>query len=599
MFNIKIKNMKTKFKKKNSWASRSFNYTFIIVLLLFSLSITSCTDILEEEVYSSFTADNFFKDPASAELGMFGIYDLLGDDNMYGKEYLLYFQQGSDQARHWRTNRGQAADLLSNYQIFETNTLLGSVWSALYNGVNRANLVIDRTTILRDNIANNPNASSSELQDLEAYNNVLGDAHFLRGFLYFQLTRNWGDVPLRIDSNVLIDDLKVERNPQVQVYEQIEADMLYGISLLPPAAITKSVGRISKGAAQGILARVYLHWAGFPLNDTSKFAKAAEQSLAVIQSGQHGLNLNINKLTIGGNTLTGDDPTMYGPDAYKDYFPETFHNLANSVTDYRESMWEIQFAHPGETVEDAGYLPWYGILQSTSSTYRRGGPRWYSLPSFYDSFAENDTLRRDWSVATFEIKSNDEFTPVDRGTTNAPKWSIGKYRRYLMSIASSPNKNADIMNWPIIRYSDVLLMYAEAVNETSLNGGSLPPGATLASAYDAINEVRRRAMPNSPTNEVDLVGSGGADFREQIRDERGWELCFERIRKADLTRWGILGDKISETAMAMSALGYTSLDSYFQAENFEPKHNLLPIPYLEISQNPEILNTDPTNNGYR
>lgn len=576
-----MKKMKTIFTKKNILVIISQRYRTIGAFLMLSLAVFSCDDLLEEEVYDAFTGDGFFTSVESAELGLFGIYDILSDRMMYGQDYLLYFQQGSDHTRHWRTKRGNDDDKLCNYEILETNSKIGNVWKTLYNGVYRTNLVIDQVTLLRDGATNN--------NELASYNNILGDAHFLRGFLYFQLVRNWGDVPIKLSSEVTLQDLKSERDPQADVYSQIEKDILLAISLLPDAPNVKSNGRINKGAAQGIMARIYLHWAGFPVKDTSKFQEAAKLSLAVIQSGYHGLNFNINKLTIGN-------------EPFLDYFPEVFHNLADAVYDSTESMWEIHFAMPAIDTGDGSVLSaWNGILSATSSTYRRGGPRWYSLPSFYDSFAVNDSLRRDWSIATFEIRSDDEFRLLPRDQSNAPKWGVGKYRRYLQPVTSSTNKNYESMNWPVLRYADVLLMYAESVNETTLNGGSLPAGASLAGAYDAVNQVRRRAMNKFSENaDIDIAGSGGEEFREQIRDERGWELCFEKIRKPDLIRWGILGNKIAETDAAMTLLGYTSEDSYYQADTFQPKNVLLPIPFAaEISQNPDILNTDPTNNGYR
>lgn len=581
MIFIKMKKMKTIFTKNNILAIISQRFRTIGAFLMLALTVFSCDDLLEEDVYDAFTGDGFFTSVVSAELGLFGIYDALGSDRLYGRDYLLYYQQGSDQARHWRTKRGNPDDKLCNYEFLESNSILGNTWRALYNAVHRSNLVIDQVTLLRD--------AATDINDLASYNNILGDAHFLRGFLYFQLVRNWGDVPLKLSSDVTLQDLKSERDPQAAVYNQIEADILLAISLLPDAPNVKSNSRISKGAAQGIMARIYLSWAGFPVNDTSKFQEAAKQSLAVIQGGFHGLKLGINKLTVGN-------------EPFLDYFPEVYHDLADDTRDPTESMWEIHFAIPSEDRGDASVVGgWHGITSATNSTYRRADPRWFSTPTFYNSFAVNDSLRRDWSITTFQIQTNDLFVPIVTTGDRAPKWGVGKFRRYLMSPTSSSNKNYDTMNWPILRFADVLLMYAEGVNETMLNGGTLPPGASLAGAYDAVNQVRRRAMGKFSDNaEIDIAGSGGTEFRQQIRDERAWELCFEKIRKPDLIRWGILGDKIAETDAALTSLGMTAEDAYYQADNFEPKHVLYPIPFAaEISQNPDILNTDPSNNGYR
>lgn len=598
MFNKKIQNMNTKRKKNNSSANMSLNYKMIITVLL-SLTIFSCTDNLEEEIYSDFTGDNYYEDVASAESGLYGVYDILGSDYFYGNNYLLLFQQGSDQARHWRTNRNGDDDRLANYQVEEINQELSRVWERIYSGVYRVNLLIDRVTPLRDAILNDlGNATTKEISDLKDYNNVLGDAHFLRGFFYFQLVKHWGDVPLRLSSDVTLDNLKMERTPQVEVFEQIESDMLEGIRLLPLASQVKSNGRISNGAARGILARVYLTWAGNPVNDKSKFPEAAKQAMEVVRSGQHSLNTNIERLTIGGNSITNIlDPDTEGPEAFKIRFPEVFHNLATNTHEPMESMWEIHFSIPAEDRDDASVVGgWHGVTSHKNNSYKRGDPRWFATPTFYNSFAEMDSLRREWSISRFSIDVDDNFNEVKKEEGNNPrslKWGVGKFRRYLMPVLSS-NNNYDGMNWPVIRYADVLLMLAEAINES---GGSVE-GMSMSDAYWAVNEVRRRAMPDSPTSEVDITPGG--DFRQQIRDERGWELCFERIRKPDLIRWGILGPTLAQTQADIKALGFTNEDAFFQADNFEPKHVLLPIPYAaEISQNPNILNTDPSNNGYR
>jgi hypothetical protein len=218
-----------------------------------------------------------------------------------------------------------------------------------------------------------------------------------------------------------------------------------------------------------------------------------------------------------------------------------------------------------------------------------------ALPSFFESFEADDTARRDWSIAQFEIKSNDDFVAI----TNNLNYSAGKFRRYLMTNFSTSN-NYDAMNWPVIRYADVLLMLAESVNETLENGGALPAGVTLTEAYEAINQVRRRARmldPNSPEAGVDLSGGAGETFRQQIRNERSWELCFENQRKPDLIRWGILEQTIKQTGTDLANIGIDVDSNYLP---ILPRHVLMPIPFsAEISQNPDILNTDPTNNGYR
>ncbi|MBC9797750.1 RagB/SusD family nutrient uptake outer membrane protein [Sinomicrobium weinanense] len=570
--------MKTILNKKNALR------VMIPVLMLFAM--TGCEKDLNEEVYSDFTGDNFFTDVNSAELGLMGIYDVLGSEDLYGRGYLLYFHSGTDLERYWRQNRGLDDDLLANYQIQENNGWIGQVWTAFYDGINRANLVIDRVTVLRDKQAEITDPSSKETADLNAYNNILGDAYFLRAFMYFQLVKNWGDVPLRLSSEISFNELQSRRAPKEEVYQQIESDILQAIEYLPPASAVATPGRINRGAARGILARIYLNWAGYPVQDKSKFEKAAEQAWAVVSSGEHQLNSVIEPVGLGGEF---DQP-----------FPRVFRNLAEKVYDLRSSMWEIHFSFQGSTRGDASTVGvWHGVHQADNSSYGRGAPRRYPLPTFFDSYEEKDSLRRDWTIAQFEINKNDEFVPLERKQL---KWGVGKFRRYLIG-SISPDKNYDIMNWPVIRYADVLLMLAESVNETVMNGGTLPPGVTVGNAYEAINRVRRNARaqdPNVTDPETDLSGGAGEQFRQQIRNERKWELAFENLRKPDLVRWGILVETVKQTGAKMVAQGFDKETDYFPAHNIQDKHVLLPIPFsAEISQNPKILETDPTNNGYR
>lgn len=576
---LKIKNLKLTIMN-------NLKLKISLLILTMSASFVSCEKDLEEEVYSSFTEDNFYTDVASAELGLFGIYDVLATDELYGRAYLLYFHTGTDQERYWRQNRGLDDDLLANYQIQENNAWIGKVWGEFYKGIYRANQVIEKVTELRDGIAEVTNPTQSQTSNLNAYNNVLGDAYFLRAFMYFQLVKNWGDVPLRLTSNITIETLKAQRAPKEEVYQQIERDMNLAINLLPLPGNVKSSGRISKTAAQAIFARMYLTWAGAPIHDTSKFAKATEQAWAVVSSGQHELNTTFERLSMG--------------EPFNQLFPQVFKNLTDNVHDTKESMWEIQFSFVGASRFDASTLgTWHGVTQDDKSSYGRGAPRRFNLPTFYDTFEVGDSIRRDYSIAQFEIDKNDDFVAVDRDKL---KWGVGKFRRYLLNDIS-PDKNYDVIDFPVIRYADVLLMLAEGINETLDNGGTLPAGVSISDAYDAINQVRRRArmLPIHEMNaNVDIAGSTGETFRQQIRNERSWELCNENLRRPDLIRWGILVETVKQTEADMAAAGYTKANDYFPAKNIKDHHVLLPIPYsAEISQNPDILITDPSNNGYR
>jgi hypothetical protein len=203
----------------------------------------------------------------------------------------------------------------------------------------------------------------------------------------------------------------------------------------------------------------------------------------------------------------------------------------------------------------------------------------------FQSYEEGD-LRRDRAIAPFSYNANGQEVPW----TDTQFWgrTPGKWRRAEEDARPKLPQNTPI-NYPLLRYSDVLLMFAEA--ENAING------ATPA-AYDAVNKVRRRAFGVKLT-EVSAVADFAPGllpdaFLEQLKIERSRELCFESMRKYDLIRWGDLGDKLNQMqndilTTAPASYHYAALS----AKNFRQKHLLLPIPISEITlnkllvQNPE------------
>ncbi|MCY4297830.1 MAG: RagB/SusD family nutrient uptake outer membrane protein [Flavobacteriaceae bacterium] len=568
------------YESKRFLFGNSYPYVKLIGIVIgTSILMSHCEDFLEEEAFTTFIGDSFFEDVGSAELAMVGVYNTLSSNDLYASNYVIAFHTGTDIDRYYRQGVGNPSDLLANYEIQEFNKDIGRAWATLYQGISRANIAIDGITKLRDQ------AADEGSQTVQQYNHFLGDVYFLRAFFYFQLVKNWGDVPLRLTPNVSLDELAIERSPKEEVYQQIESDMLQAIELLPSASNVSNKGRINQGAAQGILTRIYLHWAGNPIQDETKYIKAVEQAWAVVNSGEHALNPVVEKPPIGA--------------PFDHEFPEVFANYSYGNFDLKESMWEVHFSFVGNNAQNGSSIgTWFGVKQHTNSSYKRGTPRRYPLPTFYDSFEEGDSLRRDWSISQFEINARDQFVP----TNNELGYGVGKFRRYLIPSPSTTN-NVDKMNWPVIRYADVLLMLAEGIVEVLDNGGSLPSGVSLDTALESINQVRRRARiknPLSPNDEIDLSGLDMDQLRTQIRKERAWELCFENVRRPDLIRWGTLVSTVRETGAQMQERGYDLQRIYRPSLFISPIHNQLPIPFAEeISQNPAVLNTDPSNNGYR
>ncbi len=325
--------------------------------------------------------------------------------------------------------------------------------------------------------------------------------------------------------------------------------------------------RISKTGVQAVLARVFLKMAGEPLKDETRYADALEYADKVITSARHELN----------------------PD-----YAQIFINHSQDINESGECIWEIgMYGNKIGTVDLAGSVGVEnGILCRDESIGYSGGPMKASK-RLYDSYGEGD-LRKDWNVAPYyynvveETKVNEETqeTEVVQVTkkvmfsaTQIYNRNPGKWRREYETGQKARLFNST--NFPVIRYSDVLLMKAEA--ENAVNGPT-------DEAYDAINQVRRRAY-GKPVHTADATVDLPADlaktdFLEEVKKERFRELCFEGQRKLDLLRWGeyvatmkAFGTEISTTAP--SEFKYASR----VGQNTTDRNVLFPIPNTEITVN--------------
>lgn len=305
----------------------------------------------------------------------------------------------------------------------------------------------------------------------------------------------------------------------------------------------------------GVLARVSLWRAGYPSNGGKAFyEKAALWGKKVRDSHKHQLT----------------------PDVYT-----IWQNMASDKydADYNESMWEAEFVG---TRNDGNYTDGrignvIGNAQAKDSQTGYG----YSY-SFYagtlllwDLYDATDK-RRDLSMAPYQINAND--VKVNWKVTDIVQRRCGKYRRE-WETTTPKNKNWTPENYPILRYADVLLMIAEAENEANQGPTTL--------AYDCINEVRERA------GIATLSGLSYSDFQQEVRDERGRELCFESLRKYDLVRWGIyvkamrddLGAAVTDSRWATAAqfVGVKEVP-----KRTTDKHQFLPIPAKELAVNTKL-----------
>ncbi|ERJ58939.1 RagB/SusD family nutrient uptake outer membrane protein [Sphingobacterium paucimobilis] len=498
---------------------------------IFCLFFVGCKNFLDTKPSDFYSPEEYYNTEAQLNTALVGVYDPLGSSELYSYNISSMFGTEADEGYYNRSS----AEGPQIYDFTSAHTRIRTTWQKLYQGIHRANLVLANV--------NKPEMSTS------ARNIIIGEAKFLRAFYYFLLVTNWGGVPLVTQPTESPIDNGVARNTDKEVYEFILAEMKEAEAKVRDIEAVGNAGRVNKSAVRGILARVCLHMAGYPLNDHSKYAEARDWVKKVMDSG-HALN----------------------PD-----YKQIFINYAQDKYDLKESIWEVEFWGNGsDTYSEAG---WIGVRLGVATSdvtlgFRYGIIR--TTEKYYHLFEDSD-VRREWTIAPYKYSGK---TPVNHGPSDIYDRDIAKWRReYELDKSTS----LTAQNFPLLRYSDVLLMYAEA--ETMASNTAPSP-----QAFEAINQVRRRAFAlpiHTPDPMVDLSGLDHEQFMKVIKDERSRELGFEGLRKHDLIRWGDFLTVMKDMEVELSIGGAPSF-AVWAFTNVQPKHVLFPIPVREMALNKQL-----------
>jgi hypothetical protein len=504
------------------------------ILLLMTVGLISCKKYLDMNIENPNRIDesNFWKTGDDALQGINAVYGNFYRNGSPGSRWTpYYFDVRSDDGYStspWNELRSVGALNITQYS-FEVNI---DTWGHHWRGVYRANQVIDKV----------PSISMDETKKAQ----YIGEAKFLRALYYYNLVTIWGNIPLILNPSQ--PDDKPAQAPEAEVWAQIEKDLAEAITGLPEAYTGEEVGRATKGAAYALLGRAHLQ---------QKEYQEAVTALGWLVSGP-------------GQGLYGLMPN------YEDNFRHTTENN-------RESVFEIQFkmrpensgedgpasnvgtsrgpffAPPGHGFNDGNMHRWvvHEFLKETTASGGRD-PR-LAITALYDSTDERGPNFTPVYGSSFASKN------YDAGISNRV-W----YRKYLndyfrineFEVFNGPN------NFRVIRFADVLLMHAEALNGL---------GQT-AQAYPFVDRVRQRAGLR-PLSEV-RPGLNQAQFLRQLEHERITELSGESLRWNDLARWGYFDD-----AGRLAEL--KARDNEF--DNFViGKSKFMPIPQSEIDINPNL-----------
>ena len=493
----------------------------ILYITLAILLFSSSKDLLDIPPQSELELGNFFATQADFELALAGAYDPMAvhqNDRGFGTYFKGLLMMGRAGTDEMYVNQGfwdATGKEIGNYTFSPFSRIPNVVWEQQYVGISRCNIVIGK---IKETSVQMPES---------AKNRILGEASFLRGFYYFQLARFYGGVPLITEATNL-NEFRNSRSTLAETYERVISDFKAAEEYLPEI---NEPGRATKFAAKSFLAKAYLQMSGEPLNDPSAAALAASYAKDVIDNGPYDL-----------------EPV------YSDVFKlDHEHGI-----EYIFSVEYIATSNEGGEV-----ATWDGPPGNWENTITYSICR--AMPELYNSYAAND-VRRDHNIVDYVVIDADGNTqPTNDGFYYAFKWrhDPNPATRGYATEWQSP------FNFPLTRFADVLLIYAEAQVRAD--------GSPNAEAYAAINRVRKRADLG------DLSGLSGSDFLQAVLDERKWELAFEGHRWADLVRYGQLIDAVQGA----------SLGNPIAAANIMPHHVLFPLPAREIQVSNGALEQNP------
>lgn len=481
---------------------------FLVVALLIAGS--GCKKYTEVEPVSQYSIPQAFSDVSNVTNALIGVYDELQGDNGYGIRISMYYPYDSDEGIvSGNIDNGRRG--IGRYQLLLTNAELANPFRQLYRGVEKANLCIEQIPLM-------PAYTSGSAADQAALKRLYGEALALRAQFFFQLIQNWGDVPAPLVPAYKLPNLFIPKTNRDSLYDILIADLKTAADLLPwrtEAGIRNE--RLTKGAAKALRARMALHRGGFSLRSNGQMERRSDflTYYAIVKQECEELMARRDQHTINPN----------------------FENIWRSVTSFvydpfGEIMFEIG-AGGGNGNSDSRMGNYDGPNLSNASRFGAGGGGIVMLPNYFYAFDSVDT-RRDVTITSYQVTSASNIKSQRRlGELNT-----GKYRRdWRVPLLPGTVLNVGY-NWAMIRFSDVLLMYAEVMNE--INNGPTP------AATAAFEEVRRRAYRGN----TGLIGTTPADktgFFNAIVNERYLEFGHEGIRKYDLIRWNLLASKLAET----------------------------------------------------
>ena len=509
-------------------------YKFILGIAAVGLTMASCSDPLDAPNKSAMSEDVIFSTEVLADAAVMGLHQSFGETNSYRGRYITYYGTNNDAEilSSYGSVSDPSTDKEASLAVYSTpvdNTYMNTennCWAKLYEGIERANKAIE-SMALYGGIDDESNINMRQLY---------GELLTLRGMIYFDLVKAWGDVPYRF-SPINSETIYLAKTDRVTVLKKVMDDLLEAEQYLGwpnENKYTVSVERVSKTFAKGLRARIALFLAGYsqwptaegdhmnselrynisdPAERQAMYQIARDECVSIINSGK--------------NTLPADFVTNFKALCQED------------LTAGKESIFEIPFS------EGRGRVCWtYGVKHGDADQWTKlaSGGKVGPTPTLWYDYDPQD-IRRNITCIPYQWKGGVKVV----SSLSGGGWSFGKLRyEWMKRVVTSTND--DGINWQVMRYADIYMMAAEAENQLS--------GPSSAAQY--IRPVMSRAYPAAKVSDLIAAASSQDAFQLLIENERKFEFAGEALRKIDLIRWGKLGSKLAETKQKMIALANRS-----------------------------------------
>lgn len=533
---------------------------------LILLGASSCKKALEETPYSFYSPENFYKNESDAKAAINGVYAEL-------YTYDLYLQP------FWNIT------ILDDDHVSGADWFLGTTgagnpqayfgwekpWVGCYVIIARANTVLENVVGINN-------------MDVDIKNRILGEAYFLRGWAYFQLVQLYGGVPIRLKSLSATDpQTNIPRSTVRETYDVVISDFKNAETKLFPVGHAKAgeVGRVNQGVVKAFLAKTYL-----------TMASGAATGNITVRGGTDNGYYTYAKTVVAGHE--GIDSKAYytlARDKAQEVISSTAYALTPSWKDLwsiagrnnKEQMWELQSLAGTDFINNlSAYFP-------ARSTFGQGAV--WTTNNHYNDYEIVDKRVLDGITHNYTTLSGTNiFYPfsqaaqykVVNGITYNNTNSTTAERAYTIKYSSVADPTVVISDafFPLLRYSEVLLMYAEAENEVN--------GATTL-AYNALNTVRFRSYPTTgspaaPVPEAYAPANMNPEqFRSYVLAERAREFNLEGIRRFDLMRWGIYLQVMNKISTGQNNISKVRAN----------RNLLLPLPLGELNSNKAIPGNNP------